>query len=1004
MADLMAAFQQNAQMPQVLQGVTPEQFMAIGQLFQSGAFTLPPTVPSNMTPTQPHPAGSPSAAANGATRPQHSASVEREEGELDDDESADEARSRDFLRPPPTGPRKLSPDERHPRGRVAASQPEKRGQLSPHRETSGQHVGVHVDRRASSGASREPFRHAKPPASSPRNTKAKDATGVEAQVLQFIKSMHEAGYTFNAVAAELPRFTRELRRLYEEIGLPVSAEAVQEVLEPSLPPARPASITNTIGRPGLATQDKSKPAAKPTPKPAVGSLKAPAKVAKPLAPAKATTAERQEMLARLAAVRANGSKPTTTAKVPAGASVSAQEKARLNGTAVPSAPVGPVSITAPAPMNGTQAPPVVAPSSSSTQPQAVTVYKAASTKPKNEEKNELLRKRLEALKAQKAQKAQQEAQKQEQAEVPSSVSQAPSTPHAAADGFQAEDTQRLADEGASPVTLFPQGGVEVPQSSNQSPAPSTLPPISTNRSLPPTPVGGTPRFSLPGLSLGAGQYPSLPGLGSFQSASSAPQSPSQQDLKSQVTASFQSHLTVPGSGSQYPAPVSGVIPTETRNDELRADVLDDGAPGLLTTQLPSRKRPAPAAFSEQPASQAPAAKKPFGRNDLNETCIIETSDDEDDGGANDSQSSGAANARGPGHIRDFPSRPNYVATVEGSLPGTPLVVTPGADAATAYQRKMQEVAELKKRMAQYQARKAAKNGGKATPVKASSSSDMVANLGTNDFEEREEARVGHDVVSPDGVPSEQNLQAQPTDLLQQDAATGDVQAGSEHVDGPIPQVSTSNTSVSGEEIAVDKNDGHAATSDSESGVDMDIETSEEEEDEEAPTSSIPMAHVETQRSDGVAPAAQATETMETVSAKTSTFLPGLAPATVSERHTVSRSDDNTPTESVPTGHATDDQQTDDKFYNTESSSSASTDSEGIDLPITRQKPSVELSADPNPPQDPASDFGPLSTARITEVESSAEEVRDLAPELQPMSEATTNEVYIWKFLQRLFSY
>ncbi|GAB7359718.1 hypothetical protein MBLNU230_g6893t1 [Neophaeotheca triangularis] len=1003
---LMAAFQQNAQLPEMLQGITPEQFMAIGQLFQSGAFSLPPTISQNAGSNQSLAGGSPSAATNGAAHHQHSVSAEKEEGELDEDESM-EGTSRDFLRPPPKGPRNASPEDKRTRGRPNGRQSDMQAQASSikgskGRETVAQHLNAQADRRAPRAVSREPFQHPRLQRQPPRNVTAKESPGKEAQVLQFIRSMHEAGHTFDTLVAEVPRYSRELRQCYLKLGLPLPAEAKSS--KPSNTSAHVASPTNAGARPALASprEKRMDPQSIAKPEAALSAPKVSTKAAKPPATAKAATAERQEMLARLAAVRANGSKQAKTVKeatAPVKATVGEFVRSE---TAAPS--ITQVAATASS-AKGLETPnaAVVASQDSSTAPSHVSsvpavpqpnTSKAAPAKAKNEEKNELLRKRLDALKAQKARQS-----KQTQVETPSSAAaQTPEAPHAA-------------DDGPSPVTLIPQGGVALPSSPVSSPVAPQLPgsrASPTTPSLPPTPFGGASRFSLPGLGMVAGQHPSLPGLGSFQCASTAIGSSPQPGQNHDSIAHFHPSASVPGHvarDQRDPSPSFAVASSGNKDDGLGSKTIIKDAADTSADQHPTRKRPAAAAFPEQPPP--PAVKKPFGRNDPNETCIIETSDDEDneyDTNPNIVNNT-ASHTRGPGLIRDFPPRPHNGPTIEHSSPGTPTVVTPGGDPATAYERKMQQLADLKRKMEEYQAKKLAKASGKTTPATSLPQTDAAARPESAIPNEHGEA-AQRGAASSGGATYEQETRPKPADqALQANRAPEETIASTE---AEVSDASISNFTnmVSGYQETI-KNDASTASSESESesGEEMDIETEEEDNVEEAPvarTFSLSNHHHSETAAGSREPSApedtgdsnrKVNPSVKTP-ARTQNWLPGLAPATQSSGPSTSQTNNELTLDrqtSFPVYDATDGQskaQSEDDSDSSDTSSSASTDSEDVDLPITRQKPSVELSANHMVMHEPASDLS--SNAQADEIETPTIDEADFAPELQaPPPEAPT---------------
>ncbi|TKA62978.1 hypothetical protein B0A55_12300, partial [Friedmanniomyces simplex] len=180
-----AAFQQNAALPavpvDVLKGVPPEHVLAIIQALQSGQLTLPP-VPAAPQPiaaaTAPATAGpsvAPTASTQQTGEEQEDVDMDKEDGELEEGEEPETAQEREFLRPPPTGPRKASPDF---------------PQVSPDED----------------GFSESTERQA----------------GAAARA--FVLQMHNAGYTFEQLAQEIPN-KKALTRMYKFLNLSLPTES-----------------------------------------------------------------------------------------------------------------------------------------------------------------------------------------------------------------------------------------------------------------------------------------------------------------------------------------------------------------------------------------------------------------------------------------------------------------------------------------------------------------------------------------------------------------------------------------------------------------------------------------------------------------------------------------------------------------------------------------------------------------------------------------------------------
>lgn len=148
------------------------------------------------------------------------------------------------------------------------------------------------------------------------------------------------------------------------------------------------------------------------------------------------------------------------------------------------------------------------------------------------------------------------------------------------------------------------------------------------------------------------------------------------------------------------------------------------SPALMAAPLTvPRKRPVAADFdTDLPATTAPSApKRPlFGESrsgSENEQMIIEVSDDDDEEDEDemdtDQDGNTAAQTTRFGHVgrrSNFPSRASFLGQVSSSTPGTPG----GND---DYERKMKEIEEIKRKIAEKEARKlGGKANGSATPL------------------------------------------------------------------------------------------------------------------------------------------------------------------------------------------------------------------------------------------------------------------------------------------------
>jgi hypothetical protein len=207
------AFTQNAQLsgfdPSLLQGISMDQINLIGRLFNSGALKLPPSAES---PSQIMSALTSTAAALSTeptldphqTGPQEE-DADKEEGEVDEGEVNEPVQHRGFLRPPPTGPRNRSVT---PRG--APSRPTAQPTFS----------------------NQDPMRSLSHPSQpQPRANGTARAGTKEDIAKQFVHTMVKAGKSFDDLAKEV-KDPKPLRRLFHQLGLPVSSPVAIEPPQP----------------------------------------------------------------------------------------------------------------------------------------------------------------------------------------------------------------------------------------------------------------------------------------------------------------------------------------------------------------------------------------------------------------------------------------------------------------------------------------------------------------------------------------------------------------------------------------------------------------------------------------------------------------------------------------------------------------------------------------------------------------------------------------------------
>lgn len=261
------AFLQNAQLPGVdmsaLAGVSPDQLAAIVRLLQSGALAMAPAVDG--LPSQG--AAAATATAQQQTEPtqETDADMDKEEGEIE--EGGTPTQPRDFLRPPPTGPRNLSASPRESQGQT------QRGATSS-RETAGSHklterpLSKQNQRGAINGSAGRKAACSKSEASR-----------------RFILEMVKSGYTYEQLEKEVGN-AQALHRMFKQLGLPIRSET------------KSSTISGLNGATSLPTQQQARETRKES-----GTKQ-------PL-PSKPAAVDRSVYLARLQAAK---NKKTETAK------------------------------------------------------------------------------------------------------------------------------------------------------------------------------------------------------------------------------------------------------------------------------------------------------------------------------------------------------------------------------------------------------------------------------------------------------------------------------------------------------------------------------------------------------------------------------------------------------------------------------------------------------------------------------------------------------------------
>ena len=358
------AFQQNAQISgldmSALAGISPEQLAAIARLFQAGALTLPPPAPEQ--PAQAREAAASTVRTQSTAAPLQQVSndtviqeedvdMDKEEGELEEGEVGDSPRERDFLRPPPTGPRNRSVSPRN------SIQPRASSRSSLHGEPLNRNNRSRPQNHRDGHHNILTNGHVHP---------AKDAEA-KAFVLQMVNS----GYSFEDLAKEV-RNPEPLIRMFRQLGLQTSTEWSADRITKSnamgilQPPAQSTTVV-----PPQNEEIRQSPAQSTTVMPPQNEEIRKSTAMKRLEPGKPL--DRKDYLARLQAAK-NKKADTVPVQAP-----------QNTTTEPPAAPTDPRK----------QAPAPVAKGAGSVpgQPAANTTA---------ESKTELARRRLEELKAQQA--------------------------------------------------------------------------------------------------------------------------------------------------------------------------------------------------------------------------------------------------------------------------------------------------------------------------------------------------------------------------------------------------------------------------------------------------------------------------------------------------------------------------------------------------------------------------------------------------------------------------
>ncbi|TKA41724.1 hypothetical protein B0A54_08150 [Friedmanniomyces endolithicus] len=730
----MAAFQQNAALPavplDVLKGVPPEHVMAIIQALQSGQLTLPPTGPpptgTATAPATALPAVAPTAPKQSIGKRLQDVNIDKEDGELEEGEEPDTGPGREFLRPPPTGPRKASPNPRErqaraPAGRRASVQTSPKQNLA---QTASQRLQNGKRGASPSSAVRKPATNG--------TTRSRHSIDSGAAARAFVLQMHNAGYTFEQLAQEIPN-KKALTRMYQSLKLPLSTEAA--------PPL--GNATTTRGPQPLQLESVASPTialvAKETPSVTLSTPSA--SLSKRLPPPKpAGPPDRAAYLAKLAA-----------AKNPRAKATAAPPQASMDGdglslVAPKQPPAQPPAPTQPAPAH--QLPPSATPAAAykpADQPALVpeiphpapppTAHKPATqpTAGKSAIKTELIKQKLEALKAERAARASAAQISSDGLKAANSsaksITAAGNLGHLL-DSPSSTPSNNIATTSAGPL-IRPMGAANYPSHAKAAPMPSPVQPVRPIQPLPQTvpstapvqpsysaaahqtayspapPTPGRSFSSLPGLFMASAPVPPTP---SFQQplplppANSLPKPTLPQSTFIPANTTAATAYALPSFAAQRTAPSMAFSPYASS---------PIASPGPLSSL--ARKRPVAADFDNDQTRSVP--KKPFSfgqsrSNSESERLVIEVSDDDDDEDDEMDLDPTPVRASPNSTAHRLPPRPS------GSLPGLAMRsnsanAPPGSGSTVDIAGKDKAIAEMKRKIAGREAQQAQIRGLKA---------------------------------------------------------------------------------------------------------------------------------------------------------------------------------------------------------------------------------------------------------------------------------------------------
>lgn len=509
------ATQQNLQLPagidmSVLAGISPEQLATIARLFQAGALSLPPPPPDSANPA----ANVSTSPAQAAQQPQdkphinaaqeHDVDMDKEDGEVEEGEVSIVPHERDFLRPPPTGPRVRSASPRGPKVKTDAPK-------SSPRVAKANQTTKRTPPHARAGQAPQVVGTAS------ENTRVNKETSAKT----FVHEMVKAGKTFEDLRPEISN-PQALVRMFNQLGLPVPSDyssnkparqdgTVAASNAARAVPTQPSTISHQNGTNAAINAPQPATTLSSATVPAASEETRKTSVTKRPAPAKPL--DRNEYLARLQAAKnkkAEATTRTTTAPEP-------MEK-RAPSTEAPKPLQAPASVAQPSP--------------------AGTVL----------DKTELARQRLEALKAKQAARQNGTAPKQ----TPVTRS-SPIPKPAALAGVQRQYTSSPSQSGLDAgLADIPARAAALPSQPSAAAPSFTVPKLES--------AATQPAFSPPPLTPG-GSIGGLPGLFMMDTTAQAMPSavPSCPPKAPQQTVPVTSHMTMPQmqpTAQQTPTPLA----------------------------------------------------------------------------------------------------------------------------------------------------------------------------------------------------------------------------------------------------------------------------------------------------------------------------------------------------------------------------------------------------------------------------------------------------------------